>query len=143
MNKYYKTYLAGKMSGLTFEEMNTWRIGCKCMLSMAALNKEYNICIINPVDFYNFKKVEYQSEDEVMDYDLMHVNDSDFLIVNLDQINTSTGTQIEVYDAWKSNKPIFAFGECENLHPWINRCLTRKEKDYKDIIDYLENFYFI
>ena len=34
-----------------------------------------------------------------MDYDLFHVEHSDFLIVNAKGLSTSSGTQIEIYDA--------------------------------------------
>jgi hypothetical protein len=49
----FKIYLAGKMSGLTFEQMNTWRIEVKNHIKDYGL--EDAIHTENPCDFYNFE----------------------------------------------------------------------------------------
>ena len=51
------------MSGLSFEEMNTWRKDAKSKLLSMAEDTGYRLTVINPVDFYNFEKVEYQSDE--------------------------------------------------------------------------------
>lgn len=68
LTQKWQIYLGGKMSGLSFEEMNNWRQVAKEKLISAAQTSGYYVYIINPVDFYNFEKVEYQSDAEVMDY---------------------------------------------------------------------------
>lgn len=144
-NNILKVYLAGKMSGLSFDEMNIWRKELKRQLQCAAKNSGYQIQIINPVDFYNFEENRYQSEDEIEDFDLAHVITRDIIIVNLDGLSTSDGTKIELHDAkYHHNIPVIAFGSKElykKLHPWIKRNITRVEKNIEDVIEYIKDFY--
>ena len=145
--KQLKIYEAGKMGGLTFSEMNNWRVELKNKLLNAAENADYKLLVINPVDFYNFKEKRFQSEEEVEDYDLAHVITSDIIIVNLDGLNTSDGSKIELHDGNFHNKiPVIAFGDAElynNLHPWIKRDITRFEKNIDDVVEYIRDFYLI
>ena len=143
VDKKWQVYLAGKMGGLSFEEMNNWRKDAKAKLLSLSSYTGYKCSVINPVDFYNFEKVEYQNKEEVMDYDLFHVENSDFLIVNANGLTDSIGTVIEVYNAWTHKIPVFVFGKYENEHPWITRCITRFEPDIESIIKYLRDFYFV
>ena len=142
-NKKWQIYLGGKMSGLSFNDMNTWRKDAKQKISDMAEIAGYSAIVINPVDFYNFENEKYQSQAEVMDYDLFHVKNSDFLIINADGLNSSVGTIMEIFCAWKNSSLIFVFGEYKNRHPWIERCVTRFEDDVDGVIDYLKEFYFI
>ena len=145
--KQLKIYEAGKMGGLTFSEMNNWRVELKNKLLNAAENADYKLLVINPVDFYNFEEKRFQSEEEVEDYDLAHVTTSDIIIVNLDGLNTSEGSKIELHDGNFHNKiPVIAFGDAElynNLHPWIKRDITRFEKNIDDVVEYIRDFYLI
>lgn len=145
MNKQLKIYLAGKMSGLTFAEMNDWRRNIKDKLLEATEDVVFNITVVNPVDFYNFEDEVYQSEEEVRDYDLAHVISSDIIIVNLDGLSTSDGTKIEIHDAKYHNKiPVIAFGDKElydNLHPWHKCNITRVENNIEDVVEYIKDFY--
>ena len=145
--KHLKIYEAGKMGGLTFSEMNNWRVELKNKLLNAAENADYKLLVINPVDFYNFEEQRFQSEEEVEDYDLAHVTTSDIIIVNLDGLNTSEGSKIELHDGNFHNKiPVIAFGDAElynNLHPWIKRDITRFEKNIDDVVEYIRDFYLI
>lgn len=145
--KHLKIYLAGKMSGLSFEEMYWWRNILKNKLLQLVDNRNYKITVINPVDFYNFEEQRHQSEEEVEDYDLAHVISSDIIIVNLDGLSSSDGTKIELHDAKYHNKiPVIAFGDKElydNLHPWIKRDITRVEKTSDDVVDYIRDFYLV
>ena len=57
------------MSGLSFDEMNNWRKDAKSKLLSMADDTGYRLTVFNPVDFYNFEIIEYQSDEEVMGYD--------------------------------------------------------------------------
>ena len=142
-----KIYLAGKMTGLSFYDMNVWRNVVKDKLNDMTNFSDYKLSIINPVDFYNFETKNYQSEEEVEDYDLAHVISSDIIIVNLDGLGTSIGTIIELHDAkYHHNIPVIAFGNKEqfnNLHPWIKRDITRVEETIDDVVSYIRDFYMI
>jgi len=52
MNNKFTIYIAGKMSGLTLEEMNSWRLKAERLLRISSDNQ---IHTINPVGYYNFE----------------------------------------------------------------------------------------
>lgn len=137
-------YECGRMSGLSFEEMNNWRVSLKTAITQVAENIGINVRVINPVDYYNFREPKHQSELEPMKFDLARVKESDLIVVNLDGLKTSIGSIIECYEAWKNNIPVLAFGskqDYENLHPWVQCCITRHDKNYRECINYISDFY--
>lgn len=147
MTKHLKIYEAGKMGGLTFEQMIGWRLNLKEKLIDMAEKAGYSITVINPVDFYNYQSQKHQSEEEVEDYDLAHVISSDIIIVNLDGLNSSEGTKLELHSAKYHNKiPVIAFGDEKlyyNLHPWHQRNITRVEPNIDRVVQYIRDFYMI
>lgn len=147
LDKTLKIYLAGKMGGLSFDDMNNWRVSIKTRLDIAARETGYKIMTINPVDFYNFEEERYQSEIEVQNFDLAHVITSDVIIVNLEGLSSSDGTKIELFEGNYNRKiPVIAFGKrelYENLHPWIKNSITRVEENRNDLINYIKDFYMI
>lgn len=146
-NNKIKIYLAGKMSGLSHEEMNDWRQKLKVQLLFAAQISDCQLQVINPVEFYNFEEKKHQSEAEVMEYDLAHVITSNIIVVNLNGLSTSDGTKIELHDAKYHNKiPVIAFGGRKiygELHPWIKENITRVENTIEDVVRYIQEFYMI
>lgn len=145
--KRLKIYLAGKMSGLTYKEMNQWRTEIKRKLNNATDNTRCSLVIVNPVNYYNFEEQRHQSEDEIKEYDLKHVASSDVVIVNLDGLESSEGTKLELHDAKYHNKiPVIAFGDrnlYERLHPWHKSNITRVEENIDDVVNYIRDFYMI
>lgn len=138
-----KIYLAGKMSGLSFEQMNTWRTHLKEELKLIANDSNYNLIVINPVDYYNFTENRQQSEIE--NFDLAHVITSNIVIANLDGLKSSDGTKIELYEANYNHRiPVIVFGNkklYKELHPWIKNSITRVENNMQDVISYIRDFY--
>lgn len=133
----FKCYAGGKMSGLTFDGMNSWRLDAKRLFNEC----DSSVVVVNPVDFYNFKmdKSTY-NEREVMEFDLYQVADSDLLLINLDHPN-SIGTAIEMFYAYFVLKiPVVAFGTAVN-HPWIENCVNKKCKDLYEAVQYIQDFY--
>ena len=133
-----KIYLGGKMSGLTFEEMNTWREQAKRLFNLKTDNQVH---CINPVEYYNFEMDKsLYTEREVKEFDLHCVKNSDIILANLDYPN-SIGTAIELHmahDVW--NIPVVAFGTTTN-HPWIELSVTKKCKDLMEAVNYIIEFY--
>lgn len=135
-----KIYLAGKMSGLTFEEMNGWR------KNVEKLCKKYNgITTINPVDYYNFEMDEENYTDkEVKDFDLHLVRNCDVILVNLNYTD-SIGTAVELHECYENYKvPVVAFASkenCDKIHPWIKCSVSRFEETMEDAINYIVQFY--
>lgn len=143
-----KIYLAGKMSGLSHNEMNTWRVKVKNqLLHKTGFGSQLSLQIVNPVDYYSFEEKIHQSEIEVEDYDLAHVKSSDIIIVNLEGLSSSDGTKIELHDAKYNNKiPVIAFGDIqlyESLHPWIKNSITRVEPNIESVCEYISDFYMM
>ena len=141
----YKIYLAGKMNGFSFEEMNSWRDEVFNKLLNLSGMYDTKLDVINPVMYYNFEKKRHQTEIEVEEFDLAHVISSDIIIVNLNGLKDSIGTIIELHDAHYHHKiPVIAFGSQElydDLHSWIKNDITRVENDIDEMLDYIEDFY--
>ena len=144
MNKI-KIYLAGKMNGLSFKEMNDWRDDVFQKLLRQAEMYSAKLDIVNPVLYYNFEEKRHQTEIEVEEFGLAHVISSDIVIVNLDGLSNSIGTIIELHDAHYHHKiPVIAFGDKElynNLHPWIKNDITRVENNIDNVVAYIRDFY--
>lgn len=140
-----KIYLAGKMGGLSFKEMNDWRDDAFQKLLKQSEMYSTKLDIINPVLYYNFEEKRHQTEIEVEEFDLAHVISSDIIIVNLVGLSNSIGTIIELHDAHYHHKiPVIAFGNKElydNLHPWIKNDITRVENNIDDVVAYIRDFY--
>lgn len=147
VDKKIKIYLAGKMNGLTYQEMGLWRQEIENKFLIQSMLTNYTVMVLNPVKLYNFEEVKHQSEKEIMNYDISHVVTSDIIIVNLDGLATSDGSKIEIYEANYNRKiPVISFGDKElynNLHPWLKECITRVEKNIEDVVDYIRDFYMI
>lgn len=144
MRNKVSCYLGGKMGGLTYEEMNSWRREVLWALCDAAENVGSGIEVINPVRYFNFEEKRQQNEVEVMKFDLSKVKKCDILLVNAKGLNTSIGTCIEIYEAYKQEIPVLTFGDSddyENLHPWIKCCITRHDKNFMDTVEYIKDFY--
>ena len=90
------------------------------------------------------KNQDIKNEQEVMKFDLNLVRGSDIVIVNTNGLNTSIGSVIEVYEAWKNNIPVIAYDERWDynlIHPWLKCCFTRVESCAMDMCEYIKDFY--
>lgn len=138
----FRIYLAGAMTGLSWDEQYNWRQNVKRLL--LEVNENLNLEVINPCDFYNFKDPSHDSELEIMKYDLRLVKQSDLIIVNLQKGKdfTSIGTSMELIVAYENNIPIL--GICENkeeLHPWVLNCCDKIFNDWVYLLHYTRDFY--
>lgn len=133
-----KIYLAGKMGGLTFEEMNNWRTEAELKFVDKA---HVPIHTINPVDFYNFEMNPNEYTDkEVKKFDLHMVKVSDLVLVNLD-FSDSIGTAMEIcmaHDVW--DKPVIGFGKSKS-HPWMELCISKRCETLEEAVDYIIDYY--
>lgn len=134
----FKIYLAGKMSGLTFEEMNSWRAKASVILEGYG---EY-IHTENPCHYYNFEiDPNSFSDHECKEFDLWLVKNCDLILVNLD-FSDSIGTAIEIELASRIwNIPIIAFGTRKDIHPWIKLSITKHCPTMEEAIEHIINFY--
>lgn len=147
LDKKLKIYLAGSMSACdSFEEMNEWRVAMTVELLKRADIHDYVLNVLNPVSLFNFEEVKYESQREVKEYDLAHVLSSDIVIVDLNKIEQSPGTIIELQKAKDNYIPVLSIGKADvysNLHPWINDCITHNFEAGTELADYISYFYLI
>jgi nucleoside 2-deoxyribosyltransferase len=140
----YQIYLAGGMAGLSFDEMNAWRLRIKhdIIIYCRNYNNKYNPNIINPCDFYNFNSVEYKTDREVMEFDLNKVRISDLIIVDFRLKPNSIGTAMELVLARELHIPILGLtDENTELHPWLKESCTRLCDSYEELFNHIKNFY--
>ena len=137
-------YLAGKMDGLSDSEMKKWRNLLKSELEKYSDMANYKTNVVSPCDYFNFNEQRYQSEQEIMKFDLSLVKNSDIVIVNTNGLSSSIGSIIEVYEAWKNDIPVIAYdenGDYRTIHPWLKCCITRADSCVVDICEYIKDFY--
>jgi nucleoside 2-deoxyribosyltransferase len=133
-------YLAGKISGISLEESNTWRLVAKNVLENIYSDKK--VIAINPNDYYNFNNKMHLTEKEIIRFDLNKVRNSDVILVNLD--GDSIGTSMELMLAHELHKPIVGYLESKaELHPWLEYVCDRICENIFDAIDYIKNYYLV
>lgn len=101
-----------------------------------------------PTDYSEIGKSYHKSEAEVMRFNLRMVRESDIVLVNLLDLNTSIDTADEIFYAFIKGKPIIGFledeSEVKNIHPWKVEQIDRIEagKDaMKNAINYIYRYY--
>lgn len=138
-------YLAGAMSGVSYEEYMIWRNDAAKLLQSKS---DKSLHIINPGEYYNFEMNEgTYTEHEVKYFDLYCVKHSDLVLVNL-TYHDSIGTAIEIHEA-HDNWGIPVIGFCPNdtrhkvypMHPWMKLSLTKECKTLEAAVDYICEFY--
>lgn len=136
----YNIYLAGGMSGLNFEEYNSWREIIKKILSNCEC--DYIVKTINPADYYNFEdNTTYDSELEIMRFDLYKLTTSDLVIVNFSNPE-SLGTMSEIAIAYDRGIPIIGLNEDrKELHSWQISMCNKIFDTIGDLTMYVKNYY--
>jgi len=136
-----KIYLAGKMSGLTIEEMSGWRTKATEMLH----NRDDMIRVENPCSYYNFQNAldMKASDSEIRNFDLWLVRNCDVILVNLDY-KGSIGTAIELFEAHEHCRtPVIAYRTTPDAdHPWIECSVTRMCSSLEEAIEYIMTFIY-
>lgn len=135
-----KIYTAGRMTGIPFEEQMKWRQE----LEETLRHYDFWFSIFHPPLFYNM--TNFQTDQEVMEYDIAQLSESDIMVVNLKDISKSIGTIMELATAYSINhsgkKHIFVvgIGNKEEMHPWIRCCVQRFEPDVASASCYISQF---
>lgn len=140
-------YLAGGMQKFgkkNFDKGNSWRIYIERKLMDIDCNTKVKIC--NPNNYYNFcSKPQYDSQREVMEFDLNKVRNSNLIIVNFNDIK-SLGTMAELAIAYEHRIPVI--GLCKEkdyseLHPWQKEMCNRIFFDIEKLSKYVIDYYII
>lgn len=139
MNNYF-IYLAGGMQNLSFDDQNSWRTEVKKQLEK--YDCDYKVKCINPVDYYNtFDQTTYDSDLEVMQFDLHKVKTSNLLIMNFNNMY-SLGSMAELAIAYEKGIPVIGLNESgQQLHPWQYCMCPKVFNNRDDMMLYIKNYY--
>jgi nucleoside 2-deoxyribosyltransferase len=82
----------------------------------------------------------------IVRHDLARLKASDLVAVNLNVLDKShhlTGVVVEIYEAYKQDKPVYTFGDCEHISeqansPWISQFITRHFETMEDLMIFLQ-----
>lgn len=137
--KEFVIYLAGQMSGISYEESNRWRLVAKDCLENVEC--DYKVKAINPNDYYNFKEKTYINDKEIIRLDLHKVRTSDLILVDLS--GKSIGTAMEIQHAFDRGIPIVGFtsGDKSEIHPWLEFECDRVFGSIQGALEYIENYH--
>lgn len=143
--KLFKIYLCGGMTKFGAENFcigNSWRVCIKAALESYECN--YRVFCCNPNDYYNFlDDTTYDSQKEIMNFDIYRLVNSDLIIVNYND-PYSIASACEIAIAHDHRIPII--GLCENgeetkLHPWLKEMTHKMFTDRNELLDYVRNYY--
>lgn len=139
--KTKEIYLAGGVSGLSFDEANQYRQDIKVALMSMNGDHIYSCNVCNPMDYYNFESQYHETEKEIMRFDLDRVRNSDLIVVNFNSPK-SLGTMSELAIAYDRHIPIIGLNECGDiLHPWQEEMCNRIFTDTEELIEHIINYY--
>lgn len=140
----YSIYLCGGMGKFgkeNFDESNKWRRCCKQTLETCECG--YKVNAINPNDYFNFvdEPPQYNTQDEVMRFDLYKLRKSNLVIANFNDMY-SLGSMAEIAIAYDRGIPVIGLNEDDKeLHPW-QVCMTERIFNNIDkMLDYIKDFY--
>ena len=137
-----RIYLAGGMSGLSFEEQRKWRLQVRDAILYSDFDYEIKPIFFDPTQYYNFEEPPaHKSEREAMDFDLYNLRKSGLVIVNFNSPN-SIGTAMELMLARELKIPVVGLNaNNKELHPWIVECCTRICDDMYELIEHVAKYY--
>jgi len=134
MNKTV-VYLAGKMSGLTREEMTEWRIEAEDQLNnagMSVLDPTRTILCTNP------------SAREIVVNNKFQINHSNIVLAEIAFTGISLGTMSEIVYAGTKGKPVISWGKNEvHKYPWISEHTVKHFITLGEALEYIVENYSI
>ena len=125
MSDYMTIYLAGAMTGKTFEEMNKWR---KEVTRAIELSPDFRrmVRVVNPVLYYSTADdpQKYDEDKEYIRWEWREAENADVVISACDTKTNSIGTAVETALAFKKNVPIVLYitnkdGYAYDVHPYL------------------------
>ncbi len=142
----FNIYLAGGMGKFgkeNFEESNYWRKYCEAVLE--SYECDYCVKTINPNDYFSFvdKPDTYQTQREIMEFDLNKVRNADLIIVNFNDV-FSLGTMSEIAIAYEKRIPVVGINlRSQELHPWQIEMTNRIFSDMDAMLEYVRDKYLM
>lgn len=137
----FHIYLSGGMSGLSLEEQTKWRNRFRDAIKYGEYEITKNVSCFSPPDYYNFDEVSHKSEREIFEFDLNALRKSDLVVVNFN-VPQSLGTAMELMLAYELHIPVIGLNkDSVELHPWLIECCTRMCNDFRELVEYVVEFY--
>lgn len=140
----FNIYLCGGMGKFgkeNFDEGNAWRVYCKSILENYEC--DYKIKVTNPNDYFSFIEDPhtYETQREIMEFDLNKVRNADLVIVNFNDM-WSLGSMSEIAIAYEKRIPIVGINlKNQDLHPWQIEMTNRIFNNIDKMLDYVEDKY--
>ena len=125
-------YLAGKMTGLSEDEINGWREEARAFL------QDNGFKVLNPADNpYRFDPEV--TPKEIVANNKYQIDHSDIILAELDHLAISHGTNAEIVYAGVLGKPVIVWGRNEEIAatPWIAEHTTRRFIELQDALEYI------
>ena len=141
-----KIYTCGKMSGISYIEQMAWRLKIESEIKSALSFSDERVKFVHPPHYYNYEENYQKTEREILEWEMAQVHDCDIVIVNLDGIEDTIGSHMELGAVQGINrfgdKHIFVvgLGNDEGLHPWIKESCIRIEDDYAKAAEYIVEY---
>lgn len=139
MSETIRIYLAGGCKNEE-DEGAGWRQKAVQMFKTAVEDKECNVKVINPVDYFSYTEAKHQSDSQVKNYYMDQILHSRLVLVNLTRSDVSCGTCMECQFAKDNNIPIIGFGT-EDVYPWLLVDCQVTFPSMLQAIDYIADYY--
>jgi len=126
-----KIYLCGGIKDLTDTEAGAWREKATLKLMSDRFK------VLNPMR-RNFRDIEFQSQNEIVQLDKNDIINNDVLLVDGTK-SGSWGTAMEVLFAYEHHKVVVVFteGDFSKTSPWLSFHATRICKTMDEAILYI------
>ena len=155
-----RIYLAGALGcyGDKAEYPKVWRNRAKDFVNNMQdfYTKDVKWECVSPVDFYEYGAGLHKTEKEIMHFEVRCVKNGDVVLVNIKDLEKSTGTNDEILYAWTHNIPVIGFLETDDvltekeveslLHPWKYEQISRIDTGkfaMDDALRYILDYYYL
>ena len=144
----YRIYTCGKMSGKAFEYIVAWRGKLEHEVSLRTDGRN-RVVWVHPPCYYNYEEQNHKSEREIFLWELNHVRTCNIFVVNLEDVETSVGSLMELGAAVGANLcganiSIIGIGDEKKIkYPWIKEACLRIEDNIKDAAEFIAGYLLI
>ncbi len=140
MGNKIKIYLAGACKCLE-DEGREWRERATKMLEQAAEWQDISIKVINPLDYFSYSEHKHKTHKQVKSFYTNKILNSNVLLCNLNDSDSSVGTGQEVQFAVCNKIPVIGFGR-DRVYPWLAEVDCEVVFDtLTEACDYIRDYY--
>lgn len=102
-----------------------------------------NVKIFNPATTFLKEKNHHYSDKIIVQQNDFFLNACNLMVVQLDFIDYSPGTQYEMTTFKHMQKPVIAFGKEKHWSPHINSCISHQCDNIEDVIELINNMFLV